>query len=214
MLNYSAPQSATIYLHRVGRTARAGRAGRACTLAAEPDRKVVKDVVRVARAQGAKVVSRVIEAKAADECMARVEALTAEVEIIMGMEKEERALGEAERDVRRGENLVGFEDEIKARPRRTWFETEKEKAEAKARGGQELNGKSTGRGPTKAGVGKLSNKAKKRLDGRTDPLAGRTWKKRRENRSRPARGANPARTKKNPTTPAAAGQAGNRPKRT
>lgn len=195
----------------MGRTARAGRAGRACTLAAEPDRKVVKDVVRVARAQGAKVVSRVIEAKEADACMARVEALTAEVEIIMGMEKEERALGEAEREVCKGENLVGFEEEIKARPRRTWFETEKEKAEAKARGGQELNGRSSGGGgTTKAGTGsgKLSNKAKKRLDGRTDQLAGRTWKKRRENRSRPA---NQARGKKSTTTRAAAGRAGKRP---
>jgi ATP-dependent RNA helicase DDX27 len=42
VINYEAPQSHEIYLHRVGRTARAGRTGRACTLAAEPDRKVVK----------------------------------------------------------------------------------------------------------------------------------------------------------------------------
>lgn len=66
VINYEAPQSHEIYLHRVGRTARAGRAGRACTLAAEPDRKVVKAAVKSARAQGAKIVSQVVEAAEAD----------------------------------------------------------------------------------------------------------------------------------------------------
>ena len=42
VINYEAPASYEIYLHRVGRTARAGRLGRAVTLAGEPDRKIVK----------------------------------------------------------------------------------------------------------------------------------------------------------------------------
>src|SRR5437667_9202482 len=42
VINYEAPVSYNIYLHRVGRTARAGRIGRAITLAGEQDRKIVK----------------------------------------------------------------------------------------------------------------------------------------------------------------------------
>ena len=49
VINFEAPQSHEIYLHRVGRTARAGRSGRSCTLAAEPDRKVVKAAVKAAK---------------------------------------------------------------------------------------------------------------------------------------------------------------------
>lgn len=182
MLNYSAPQSSTIYLHRVGRTARAGRAGRACTLAAEPDRKVVKEVVRAARDQGAHIVSRVVDSHLADACMERVDALAEEVEAILSMEKEERALGEAERDVRKGENLVGFEAEIKSRPKRTWFATGREKDLAKERGRKELNGHADAtvhkpkskQAPTQ---GKLSNKQKKALDAKKEMRDGRAWKK-------------------------------------
>ena len=183
MLNYSAPQSSTIYLHRVGRTARAGRAGRACTLAAEPDRKVVKEVVRAARDQGARVVSRVVDHHLADACMERVDALAEEVETILTMEKEERALGAAEMEVRKGENLVGFEDEIKSRPKRTWFATGREKELAKERGRKELNGRiDAAAGPqpkAKSALptrGKLSNKVKKSLDAKKEMRDGRTWK--------------------------------------
>jgi ATP-dependent RNA helicase DDX27 len=73
VINYEAPQSVDIYVHRVGRTARAGRSGVAITLAAEPDRKVVKQAVRSAKAQGAKVVSRVIDVADADKWQQQVD---------------------------------------------------------------------------------------------------------------------------------------------
>ena len=190
MLNYSAPQSSTIYLHRVGRTARAGRAGRACTLAAESDRKVVKEVVRAARSQGAKIASRVVDAHLVDACMNRIDALESEIDTILRMEKEERALGEAERDVRKGENLVEFEAEIKSRPKRTWFATEREKEMAKEAGRKELNGRTDGMGSTQEsqssqkgkegkgnGKGRLSNNQKKALDAKKEMRDGRVWKK-------------------------------------
>jgi ATP-dependent RNA helicase DDX27 len=142
---------------------------------------VVKEVVRAARAQGAQVVSRVVDSHLADACMARVDALTDEVEAILAMEKEERALGEAEREVRRGENLVGFEDEIKSRPKRTWFATGREKELARERGRQELNGSEAAatdkHSKRVAPHGKLSNKQKKSLDAKKEMQNGRAWKK-------------------------------------
>src|ERR1700737_4595142 len=59
VINYEAPASYEIYLHRVGRTARAGRLGRAITLAGEPDRKIVKTALKAVKQSG-KIVSRVL----------------------------------------------------------------------------------------------------------------------------------------------------------
>ncbi len=113
--------------------------------------------------------------------MARVDALADEVEAILAMEKEERALGEAEREVRRGENLVGFEDEIKSRPKRTWFATGQEKELARERGRQELNGPEAAvtdkQSKRVAPHGKLSSKQKKSLDAKKEIQNGRPWKK-------------------------------------
>ena len=174
MINYEAPQSHEIYLHRVGRTARAGRSGRSCTIAAEPDRKVVKQAVKSGKAQGAKIVSRVVEAGLADDCARKAEALEGEVEAILKEEKEEKALAGAEMHLRKGENMVEHESEIKSRPKRTWFESEKEKQVAKKSGQAELNG-AVGLGKKKAG--KLSGKDKKMLDDRRERKEGRVWKK-------------------------------------
>lgn len=129
--------------------------------------------MRAAKAQeagsgsgSAKVVSRVLDLNALDRCDGRVAALADEIDAILRMEKEERAMGDAERDVRRGENLVGFGDEIASRPRRTWFAGERDKQHARERGARELNGAAAaGKGKSNAG-GKLSAKKKKRLDDR------------------------------------------------
>ncbi|PSS18652.1 hypothetical protein M430DRAFT_42303 [Amorphotheca resinae ATCC 22711] len=179
VINYEAPQSHEIYLHRVGRTARAGRSGRACTLAAEPDRKVVKAAVKSGRTQGAKIVSRVIEAAEADKWADKVTAMEDEIEEILKEEKEDKQLAQAEMQVRRGENIIAHEDEIKGRPKRTWFESEKEKRAAKKLGRAELNGVES---ILKKKPGKLSNKDKKKLDDHDMRVEGKVWKKGRAER--------------------------------
>ncbi|CRJ85158.1 hypothetical protein BN1723_017373, partial [Verticillium longisporum] len=110
VINYEAPQKLEIYVHRVGRTARAGRAGVAVTLAAEPDRKVVKAAVKAGKAQGAKILSRVIEAGEADKWQDKVDEMEEEIEEINEEEKEERQLAQVEMQVRKGENLINHED--------------------------------------------------------------------------------------------------------
>ena len=180
VINYEAPQSHEIYLHRVGRTARAGRSGRACTLAAETDRKVVKAAVKNGRAQGAKIASRVIEAAEADSWADKVESMQEEIEDILQEEKEDKQLAQAEMQVKKGENIIAHEDEIKGRPKRTWFESEKEKRTAKKAGRVELNGIESV--TKKKKEGKLSNKDKKKLDDRQMRTEGKVWKKGRAER--------------------------------
>ncbi|KAF2466455.1 DEAD-domain-containing protein [Lindgomyces ingoldianus] len=181
VLNYEAPQSHEIYLHRVGRTARAGRTGRSCTIAAEPDRKVVKAAVKAARAQGAKVVSRQVPAEEVEKWIEKLRKLEDEIDEVLKEEKEERALSITERDLKRGENLIRHEDEIKSRPRRTWFESEKEKLLEKQKGAAALNGLVEG---VKKEKKKLSGKDKKKLELRDARTEGKVWKKGKEERGR------------------------------
>ncbi|KAG6016849.1 nucleolar DEAD-box protein required for synthesis of 60S ribosomal subunit [Claviceps lovelessii] len=177
VINYEAPQSLEIYVHRVGRTARAGRKGTAVTLAAETDRKVVKAAVKAGKAQGAKIVSRIIAPADADKMQDEIDAMEDDIKEIMQEEKEEKQLAAAEMQVKKGENLIEHEAEIKSRPRRTWFETEHDKKKASKAGKDELNGLREGL-KKKSATGKLSNKDKKKLDSRSDRVdGGRAWKK-------------------------------------
>ena len=173
VINYEAPQSVEIYVHRVGRTARAGRKGTALTLAAEPDRKVVKSAVNAAKAQGAKIISRKVEKADADKWQTQIDDMEDEIDEIIQEEKEERQLAQAEMQVKRGENLIEHEAEIKGRPKRTWFETEHDKKKAKQAGKDELNGLRE-QLKKKAG-GKLSNKDRKRLDAKAMRKEGGEW---------------------------------------
>ncbi|KAJ5756412.1 Transcription factor [Penicillium manginii] len=173
VINYEAPQSHEIYLHRVGRTARAGRSGCACTIAAEPDRKVVKAAVKAGKAHGAKIISRVVEMAIADDWAQKAADLADEVEEVLEEEKIEKQMAQAEMQVTKGQNLMKHGSEIMSRPKRTWFESEQDKRTAKKLGRAELNGP-----PdlvTKKEKIKLSNKDKKRLDDSKMRHEGDAW---------------------------------------
>lgn len=182
VINYEAPQSHEIYLHRVGRTARAGRTGRACTLAAEPDRKVVKTAVRAAKKQGAKIQQRSVDPSDADIWAKKVGDMDDEIEDVMREEKEERALQATERDLNRADNFVKHEEEIMARPKKTWFQSTQEKEASKVKGRTELNGVAAAERTPKKGSKKLSNKQKKQLQNKDDRKAGLELRKRKTDR--------------------------------
>jgi ATP-dependent RNA helicase DDX27 len=130
VINYEAPSSYEIYLHRVGRTARAGRQGRAITLAGEADRKILKKALKAVKKEE-KIVSRVLDIEKVDDIAEKLEKLEEEVKGVLKEEEEERVMRIAEMEVRKGENVIKYQDEIMSRPKRTWFATEKEKAAAK-----------------------------------------------------------------------------------
>ncbi|KAE8323428.1 2-isopropylmalate synthase [Aspergillus sergii] len=176
VINYEAPQSHEIYLHRVGRTARAGRSGRACTIAAEPDRKVVKAAVKASKAQGAKVASRVVDPAVADRWADKAKDLEEEINAVLEEEKIEKQLAQAEMQVTRSENMIKHEAEIMSRPKRTWFASEREKILSKKAGAAELNGLDSVK--SKKEKVRLSNKDKKRLDDSRQRNEGNIgWKK-------------------------------------
>ncbi|KAL7803085.1 hypothetical protein V8C43DRAFT_312460 [Trichoderma afarasin] len=196
VINYEAPQSVEIYVHRVGRTARAGRHGTSVTLAAEPDRKVVKAAVKAGKSQGSKIISRVIEAKDADKWQAEIDEMDDEIAEIEKEEKEERQLAQVEMQIKKGENIIEHEAEIKSRPKRTWFETQHDKNNAKQAGRDELNGPRAAK--KKGGNVKLSNKDKKRLDAKADRTDSMGWKKGKGDAAKAAQAAKAKGGKKAP----------------
>ncbi|EEB08572.1 ATP-dependent RNA helicase Ddx27/Drs1 [Schizosaccharomyces japonicus yFS275] len=165
VINYEAPASHEIYLHRVGRTARAGRSGRAISLVGENDRKVIKDVLKSSENQHDNVVSRNLDFPRVEAIGKELEELEDTVKQVMEEEKQERHIKIAERDLKKGENILKHQDEIKARPARTWFQTEKEKKASKT-----------------AATGKAVplSKRKKAMD--AEEAAARPYKKTRQDR--------------------------------
>ncbi|KAJ0114208.1 hypothetical protein J7T55_008044 [Diaporthe amygdali] len=180
VINYDAPKEIDVYLHRVGRTARAGRKGTAITLVADSDRKLVKAAVKAGKDQGTKTRSITIDIVHAKEWQSKVDELEEEVDEILAEEKELKQLQQADMEIQKGENLIKHAAEIKSRPKRTWFETEHDKKKAKEA--------SKGAAPPKLDAlreslkkkhanGRLSNKDKKKLDNKAERQNGRLWKK-------------------------------------
>ncbi|KAJ5883312.1 ATP-dependent RNA helicase drs1 [Penicillium subrubescens] len=153
------------------------------TCIVSPDRKVVKSAVKAGKAQGAKIVSRVVEMAIADEWAQKADDLADEVQEVLQEEKTEKQFAQVEMQFNKGENLMKYGQEIMARPKRTWFETETQKRAARKLGRTELNGADSSSKKDKA---KLSNKDKKRLDDAKMRHEGNIgWKKGRSERDAP-----------------------------
>lgn len=176
VINFDAPKDISVYLHRVGRTARAGRKGTAITLAADSDRKLVKAAVKAGKEQGTKTRSITIDTASAKEWQSKVDDLETEVDEILAEEKEMKQLQQADMEIQKGENLIKHADEIKSRPKRTWFETEHEKKKAKEGAPSKLSAMRESL-KKKHANGKLSNKDMKKLDNKAERQNGRLWKK-------------------------------------
>jgi ATP-dependent RNA helicase DDX27 len=90
VINYDMPGQLSAYTHRIGRTARAGRSGRAITLVGEADRKMLKAAIKQSPVE--QVRHRVIPQDAITKCADRLEELRDEVAAVLNEEKEEKAV--------------------------------------------------------------------------------------------------------------------------
>ncbi|KAJ2549618.1 nucleolar DEAD-box protein required for synthesis of 60S ribosomal subunit [Coemansia sp. RSA 1933] len=143
VINYTMPTQFAQYLHRVGRTARAGRSGRAITLIGESDRKMLKLAVK--NSPKDRIKQRVVPLDTLNRFRAKVDSLADQVKEIMDQMREERVMKDAEMQVAKASNLLEHKDEIIARPRRTWFQTTQERKKAKDASGKAYAGVSSAR---------------------------------------------------------------------
>jgi ATP-dependent RNA helicase DDX27 len=123
VISYDAPRTLASYLHRVGRTARAGKKGTALTFMEESDRKLVKAVSK----RGSKMVARVVPPHVVDEWHAKIEAMAPQIKEVEYEERAEKHLQKAEMEATKAENLMEHQAQIHARPAKTWFQSERDK---------------------------------------------------------------------------------------
>ncbi|XP_015577149.1 DEAD-box ATP-dependent RNA helicase 28 [Ricinus communis] len=124
VINYACPRELTSYVHRVGRTARAGREGYAVTFVTDTDRSLLK---AIAKRAGSKLKSRIVAEQSIAKWSQIIEQMEDQVAAILQEEREEIAIRKAEMEATKAENMIAHRDDILSRPKRTWFVTEKEK---------------------------------------------------------------------------------------
>lgn len=114
VINYQLPQTLEQYIHRVGRTARAGRFGRSVTFATEQQRKLVREIVKQSRNP---VKSRIIPSKVIDKYAEKVAKIEPDVAKVVEEEAAEREIAMLEnranrmqRDLTEGPNTRVYID--------------------------------------------------------------------------------------------------------
>lgn len=125
VLNYSMPANYNQYLHRVGRTARAGQGGLSITLVGEGDRKLLKAVLKNSTAP---VKQRSIPPAVITAFRKRLEIMTPSLTDCLHREQQEKLIDKADREASRAMNLIDHASEIASRPKKQWFQSTKEKS--------------------------------------------------------------------------------------
>ncbi|GMM50789.1 putative ATP-dependent RNA helicase [Starmerella bacillaris] len=158
VINYELPLTFETYLHRIGRSARAGRTGTAISLVGEGtnERQVVKSAVQSAKQStndtSAKqtILGRKIDwddVKKLDDIISQKQP---EIDEVMEEVKAAKEMHNAEKELLRAENLVNHRQEIMSRPKRTWFEAdrkEKKEKEKEKKGLSNTQKKKMDKGP-------------------------------------------------------------------
>lgn len=128
VINCHLPDSYISYVHRVGRTARAGHIGRSITLVGEDDRKMLKQIVKNSKGP---MKQRTIPCAAIDKFKGKLAGMESLIEDTLNEEKKEKEFMGAIMKADRAENLLKHGLEIKSRPVRTWFQSESDKNRSK-----------------------------------------------------------------------------------
>ena len=121
VINYDMPSTYQIYIHRCGRTARANAAGKAVSLVGEADRQILKLALKNGRDE---VKHRVLPTKVLQKYESLYQSLEPALKEVYRLEKDEKEFNNLNMQLTKAENLITHDQEIKSRPKRTWFKSE------------------------------------------------------------------------------------------
>ncbi|XP_018407128.1 PREDICTED: probable ATP-dependent RNA helicase DDX27, partial [Cyphomyrmex costatus] len=125
VINFVMPATLQHYIHRVGRTARAGRGGVSVSLAGEQERTLVKKIIKQAKNP---VKNRIIPSDIIEKYNKKLESLEPDVQKILQEEKSEKELAKVENEANRIEKILKVED---GKEHRSWFQSKKERKKEK-----------------------------------------------------------------------------------
>ncbi|KAK6045335.1 hypothetical protein COOONC_17159 [Cooperia oncophora] len=143
------PKTIKQYIHRVGRTARAGRAGRSISLVGEDERKLLKEIINTNPDRTLK--QRMVAPEVVEAYRQRIDSLEESIRQIDLEEKEEKELRLAESAIRKTEEKL--ETGTTEREGRVWFqkptvsERERRRAEKRAQRKEEMKRKQAQKTP-------------------------------------------------------------------
>ncbi|MGH0131755.1 UNVERIFIED_CONTAM: hypothetical protein FKN15_048583 [Acipenser sinensis] len=123
VINFTMPNTVKHYVHRVGRTARAGKVGRSVSLVGEQERKMLKDIVKQAKTP---VKARVLPQEVILKFRDRIEKLEQDIYAVMRLEREEREMTRSEAQISSAQKRLGPREE-ENRMERTWFQSNEER---------------------------------------------------------------------------------------
>ncbi|XP_012879830.1 PREDICTED: probable ATP-dependent RNA helicase DDX27 [Dipodomys ordii] len=129
VINFTMPNTVKHYVHRVGRTARAGRAGRSVSLVGEEERKMLKEIVKTAKAP---VKARILPQDVILKFRDKIEKMEKDVYAVLQLEAEEKELQQSEAQINTAKRLLEKGQEAKEQePERSWFQTKEERKKEK-----------------------------------------------------------------------------------
>ncbi|XP_034979764.2 probable ATP-dependent RNA helicase DDX27 [Zootoca vivipara] len=129
VINFTMPNTTKHYVHRVGRTARAGRAGRSVSLVGEEERKMLKEIVKAAKAP---VKARVLPQDVILRFREKIEKLESDVYAVLRLEREERELQHSEAQINTAKRkLETSAQEGTEGAARSWFQSREERKKEK-----------------------------------------------------------------------------------
>ncbi|XP_057193113.1 probable ATP-dependent RNA helicase DDX27 [Triplophysa rosa] len=123
VINFTMPNTVKHYVHRVGRTARAGKVGRSVSLVGETERKMLKDIVKKAKTP---VKARVLPQEVILKFRDLIEKLEKDVYAVLQLEKEEKEMTRSEAQISSAQKKLTEKTDESQAPR-TWFQTHEER---------------------------------------------------------------------------------------
>uniref|UniRef100_A0A9J7XPJ2 RNA helicase n=1 Tax=Cyprinus carpio carpio TaxID=630221 RepID=A0A9J7XPJ2_CYPCA len=124
VINFTMPNTVKHYVHRVGRTARAGKVGRSVSLVGETERKMLKEIVKKAKTA---VKARVIPQEVVLKFRDLIEKLEKDVYAVLRLEKEEKEMAHSE-----AQALQDFDLALRGKKKRAQFLKQGKKKELTA----------------------------------------------------------------------------------
>ena len=126
VINFQMPLLTERYIHRIGRTARKGYIGESITICSEKDRSVLKKLLKKEKINIPLNFIK-IDNKDIKNVYKKILDFKSDVDNDIINENCEKEIQLAERDVEKTINIKMYENEIKSRPKKKWFESKKDK---------------------------------------------------------------------------------------